>query len=61
VAKSALRVGGRAADLDVARTRAHDPILTMDRSETQHASLERLLFLICVLLLAAIIAGMFLR
>ena len=33
----------------------------MDRSETEHAALERLLFVICLVLLAVIVGGMFLR
>jgi hypothetical protein len=49
------------ADLDAARAQAHDRFPTMDRSETQPATLERLLFVICLVLLAAIVGGMFLR
>jgi hypothetical protein len=51
----------RVADLDATRLRAHDRVPTMDRSETEHAALERLLFVICLVLLAVIVGGMFLR
>jgi|SoiMethySBSTD1v2_1073268.scaffolds.fasta_scaffold1083058_2 hypothetical protein len=51
----------RVADLDATRLRAHDGLPTMDRSETEHAALERLLFVICLVLLAVIVGGMFLR
>ena len=43
------------------RARPHDRVPTMDRSETEHATLELLLFVICLVLLAAIVGGMFLR
>ena len=51
----------RVADLDATRAGAHDRVPTMDRTETEHAALERLLFVICLVLLAVIVGGMFLR
>ena len=51
----------RLAARDATRLRAHDGLPTMDRSETEHAALERLLFVICLVLLAVIVGGMFLR
>jgi hypothetical protein len=41
--------------------RPHDRVPTMDRSETEPATSERLLFVICLVLLAAIVGAMLLR